>query len=99
LPLPRILRTWKYGQNDDTEFLLGEEHRLRKTPYTHTMDVLVLSREAQRLLGRDKHRLGTKFAIKAQAPCFLPESCVLEITTRTPRGLRVGLAAATQEAD
>jgi hypothetical protein len=27
----------KYGQNDDTGFLLGKEHRIRKAPYMHTI--------------------------------------------------------------
>jgi len=40
----------KYGQNDNTGFLLEEEHRIRETPHTHTTDVFVLSREAQGLL-------------------------------------------------
>ena len=75
----------KYSQNDDTRFLLEEEHRIRKTPHTHTTDVLVFSRKAQGLLCCESHRcirLGSKFGAKARPPFFVPKSCVLKITTR-----------------
>src|SRR2546430_4702900 len=54
-------------------------------PYTTLFRSLVLSREAQRLRCCEKYRsvhLGSKLGSKAQAPFFVPEGCVLKITTR-----------------
>src|SRR5258708_4914677 len=55
-----------------------EEHRIRKTPHTHTADVLVFPQKAQGLLCCESHRsihLGSKFGAKARPPFFVPKSC------------------------